>query len=147
MALRNAATSKVLAASFGLFAGYSAYRYRASRSTLQQDAASPSASTSGTYLALLTASLEWFIYNAEPRVLTTRATRHHGCQTQFPGMPSAFCKVFLLLFETKKWLPEETCTGHGAFERLMKHWANRPSSPSRYPATAASSPFQTLSTS
>ncbi|KAM6477709.1 putative superoxide dismutase copper chaperone Lys7 [Trichoderma sp. SZMC 28011] len=33
MALRNAASSKILAASFGLFAGYSAYRYRASHST------------------------------------------------------------------------------------------------------------------
>ncbi|KAL5087846.1 hypothetical protein Trisim1_007497 [Trichoderma cf. simile WF8] len=32
MALRNAASSKILAASFGLFAGYSAYRYRASHS-------------------------------------------------------------------------------------------------------------------
>ncbi|KAF3063014.1 Superoxide dismutase 1 copper chaperone [Trichoderma lentiforme] len=44
MALRNAASSKILAASFGLFAGYSAYRYRASHS------ASPasSAPTPGT---------------------------------------------------------------------------------------------------
>ncbi|KAL7935619.1 putative superoxide dismutase copper chaperone Lys7 [Trichoderma chlorosporum] len=37
MALKNAASSKILAASFGLLAGYSAYRYRASHS------ASPSA--------------------------------------------------------------------------------------------------------
>lgn len=44
MALRNAASSKILAASFGLFAGYSAYQYRASHS------ASPtsSAPTPGT---------------------------------------------------------------------------------------------------
>ncbi|KAL6787027.1 putative superoxide dismutase copper chaperone Lys7 [Trichoderma sp. SZMC 28012] len=44
MALKNAASSKILAASFGLFAGYSAYRYRASHS------ASPtsSAPTPGT---------------------------------------------------------------------------------------------------
>lgn len=42
MALRTAASSKILAASFGLFAGYSAYRYRASHSI------SPSAPTPGT---------------------------------------------------------------------------------------------------
>ncbi|KAH8126051.1 hypothetical protein FP744_10005035 [Trichoderma asperellum] len=51
MALKNAATSKILAASFGVFAGYSAYRYRTSRYSppSQQDrAASPSASSTGT---------------------------------------------------------------------------------------------------
>ncbi|RFU77452.1 copper chaperone for superoxide dismutase [Trichoderma arundinaceum] len=49
MALRNAASSKVLAASLGLFAGYSAYRYRASRPVLREDAtASPSALSKGT---------------------------------------------------------------------------------------------------
>ncbi|TFB06080.1 Superoxide dismutase 1 copper chaperone [Trichoderma ghanense] len=36
MALRNAASSKLLAASFGLIAGYSAYRYRASHSVSSQ---------------------------------------------------------------------------------------------------------------
>ncbi|UKZ68430.1 uncharacterized protein TrAtP1_009466 [Trichoderma atroviride] len=50
MALKNAAASKILAASFGAFAGYSAYRYRASHysppSKSQQD--SPSASGTGT---------------------------------------------------------------------------------------------------
>lgn len=44
MALRNAASSKILAASFGLFAGYSAYRYRASHST----SPTSSAQTPGT---------------------------------------------------------------------------------------------------
>ncbi|KAK1241784.1 hypothetical protein MKX07_007607 [Trichoderma sp. CBMAI-0711] len=50
MALRNATSSKLLAASFGLVAGYSAYRYRASHSVPSQqrnDAASAS-STAGT---------------------------------------------------------------------------------------------------
>ncbi|KAH0525886.1 hypothetical protein TsFJ059_009289 [Trichoderma semiorbis] len=41
MALRNAASSKILAASFGLFAGYSAYRYRASHSASPTTSSAP----------------------------------------------------------------------------------------------------------
>jgi len=159
MALKNAATSKILAASFGVFAGYSAYRYRTSRYSppSQQDrAASPSASSTGTYSRIQISPI-LDIYN-EPRValLTSSSKRHNGSQAQLPGTPChsrhsfALSRKFLLLFLKQRNGSQrrrrKRAQSMQTLKRLMKHWANRPSSPSRSPATAASSPFQTPST-